>query len=260
MKEMPQKYRKTNNDNLTSGNLEMPIDCVDMELNPNNNGTGPMDEVDGANGGKQKASGKDETSSHQKGRENDAILYAVNERPAWYMCFLLGFQHYIVMFGANIGNILVLSSALCIGESDVTAIPEIIGTTFFCCGIVTFIQSMFGVRLPIVQGGSFTYIIPVKAILESDQWACNINAPQNNATFGVENQSWNTTQGIGSVGFEPKPWQARMLEIQGAIMIGSLVEMAIGFSGKDNFILMHFIFVRYFCVYVFAVNFISIDQ
>ena len=47
----------------------------------------------------------------------------------------------------------------------------IISTIFFVSGIVTLLQSIIGVRLPIVQGGTFTLVTPTLAILALDKWS-----------------------------------------------------------------------------------------
>ena len=71
---------------------------------------------------------------------------------------------------------------------------------FLVSGICTLLQTTFGSRLPIVQGGTFSFLSPAIAI-------CGMAA-------------------LADSGFE-----VRMRHIQGAIIAGALVETAIGFSG-----------------------------
>jgi xanthine/uracil permease len=44
-------------------------------------------------------------------------------------------------------------------------LAHVIGTIFFISGVITLVQTFFGDRLPIVQGGSFAYLTPAFAII-----------------------------------------------------------------------------------------------
>ena len=71
---------------------------------------------------------------------------------------------------------------------------------FFVSGITTLLQTTFGNRLPIVQGGTFSFLAPTFAI-------CGMAA-------------------LANAG-----WEVRMQHVQGAIIAGSLGEIIIGASG-----------------------------
>ena len=71
---------------------------------------------------------------------------------------------------------------------------------FFVSGITTLLQTAFGNRLPIVQGGTFSFLAPTFAI-------CGMAA-------------------LANAG-----WEVRMQHVQGAIIAGSLVEISVGASG-----------------------------
>ena len=49
---------------------------------------------------------------------------------------------------------------------------NMICTLVFMSGIITILQSTIGTRLPIVQGGSFSYLIPSLAIMSLPRWKC----------------------------------------------------------------------------------------
>ena len=53
-------------------------------------------------------------------------------------------------------------------RDDDPARGYIISTIFFISGIVTLLQSLIGCRLPIIQGGTFTFVTPTLAILALD--------------------------------------------------------------------------------------------
>ena len=77
------------------------------------------------------------------------------------------------MFGGTVSIPFLLCPALCI-EPDDPANGYIISTIFFVSGIVTLIQSTLGVRLPIIQGGTFTFIPPALAILSLPENQCPV--------------------------------------------------------------------------------------
>ena len=73
-------------------------------------------------------------------------------------------------------------------------------------------------RLPIVQGGTFSFLVPTKAILETSFTACkNIDLSSMTADARTE------------------LWQERMVIVQGAIIVSSLLQIIIGFTGITRF-------------------------
>ena len=73
---------------------------------------------------------------------------------------------------------------------------------------------MFPYRLPIIQGGTFSFLVPTIAILNTKFEACDVSLQKNMTAEEVE-----------------EVWQVRMREIQGAITVSSLLQIIIGFSG-----------------------------
>ncbi|OQV11728.1 hypothetical protein BV898_13998 [Hypsibius exemplaris] len=64
------------------------------------------------------------------------LLYNITDKPPWHLAILLGLQ------------------------------------MFFVSGLNTLLQITFGVRLPIVQGGTFSFLGPSLSILALPQWQC----------------------------------------------------------------------------------------
>ncbi|XP_052721968.1 solute carrier family 23 member 1-like [Crassostrea angulata] len=167
-------------------------------------------------------------------QDNDNMLYTVSDSPPWYLSILLGFQHYLTAFGSTLTVPLVLQSAMCIGD-DRVGLSEIISTSFFVSGISTLLQTTLGVRLPIIQGPTFSFLTPTFTILALKKWEC----PYNLAAKGEWNVTSDPLPDPGSPEHQ-QMWQMRMREIQGAIMVSSLFEIVIGFSGVIG-LFLHFI-------------------
>ncbi|XP_064614097.1 solute carrier family 23 member 1-like [Liolophura sinensis] len=156
------------------------------------------------------------------------LLYKIDDIPPWYMCILLGFQHYLTMFGSTLSVPLVLAPHLCMAK-DYLGLSQLVSTTFFVSGICTILQSTLGNRLPIIQGATFAFLTPSIAILSQPQWECPFTA--------VNADNENTTLPENGGAEHRQMWQERLRELQGAIMVASLFQVAIGFSGIMGLIL-----------------------
>ncbi|XP_064511339.1 solute carrier family 23 member 1-like isoform X3 [Pseudopipra pipra] len=121
---------------------------------------------------------------------------------------------------------LILSKELCL-QHDLLTQSHLISTIFFVSGICTLLQVLFGVRLPIIQGGTFAFLTPTLAMLSLPSWKCP--AWTQNATL-VNASSPEFIE----------VWQTRMREVQGAIIVASCFQIFVGFSGLIGF-LMRFI-------------------
>ncbi|XP_077373360.1 solute carrier family 23 member 1 [Festucalex cinctus] len=160
------------------------------------------------------------------------LVYALNDRPPWYLCILLGFQHYVLAFGGIIAIPLILAEPLCISDNNV-AKSQLICTIFFVSGLSTLLQTSIGVRLPILQGGTFSFITPTLAILALPKWKCP--ASQDPAMLSAHNG----TSVLQMAESGDEVWMSRMREIQGAILVSSLVQITLGFTGLVGFVLRY---------------------
>jgi len=127
-----------------------------------------------------------------------SLLYSIEDYPPPLETIILGLQHYLTMFGSTVAIPLLLAPAF--GITDPVEKGWLIASMFFVSGITTLLQTTWGNRLPIVQGGTFSFLAPTFAI-------CGMAA-------------------LANAG-----WEVRMQHVQGAIIGGSLVEILVGTSG-----------------------------
>ena len=114
----------------------------------------------------------------------------------------------------------LLFGALCVEEDD-TAKADIISTIFFVSGMVTILQTVIGVRLPIVQGSSFGIFNIVLAILSLPEYQCPTN---------FIDEGWgNITQAE-----KTEEWQKRMRVVQGSLAVASIVQVILGYFGEQS--------------------------
>ncbi|XP_028998042.1 solute carrier family 23 member 1-like [Betta splendens] len=152
--------------------------------------------------------------------------YRVTDVPPWYLCVFLAVQHYLTAFGGIISIPLVLAEGLCLQHDGLTQ-SRLVNTIFFVSGLCTVLQVTLGVRLPILQGGTFALLAPAMALLTGPQMECPAwtqNASLVNASSPVFIEVW----------------QTRMRTLQGSIMVASLLQIVVGFSGLIG-LLMRFI-------------------
>ncbi|XP_028968255.1 solute carrier family 23 member 2 [Galendromus occidentalis] len=153
----------------------------------------------------------------------DDMLYGLEDSPRWYLSALLGFQQYLIASSGALSYPFILAPAICLRDSD-PGRGYLISTIFFVSGFATLLQTTFGIRLPIVQGCSVTFLVPIVAIMSLPEWKCPseqdiIALRSDNSTGPVTQDEWTHL------------WQTRMREICGAIIISSVFEVVLGFTG-----------------------------
>ncbi|XP_068433603.1 solute carrier family 23 member 1-like [Clinocottus analis] len=165
-------------------------------------------------------------SSCESEEDRNKPTYCVTDVPPWYLCMFLAMQHYLTSFGAMTSIPLILSEGLCLQHDSLTQ-SQLINTSFFAGGLITLLQVTFGVRLPILQGGTFALLTPSMAMLSMPEWRC---------PAWTQNASLVDTSSPIFI----EVWQTRMRTLQGSIMVASLLQILIGFSGLIGF-LMRFV-------------------
>ncbi len=123
--------------------------------------------------------------------EPQKILYGIDDVPPGGRAFVFGLQHVLTMFGATASVPLILKGAL---GMDAAQTGILVTAVMLCSGIATLLQVTIGSRLPIIQGVSFSFLA---------------------AFFAIAGQY--------------KGAEA-MQYIAGAIILGAIVEMAVGWG------------------------------
>uniref|UniRef100_A0A8C7CMH7 Solute carrier family 23 member 1 n=1 Tax=Oncorhynchus kisutch TaxID=8019 RepID=A0A8C7CMH7_ONCKI len=160
----------------------------------------------------QSAEGGKLAAEQQKQQPGFDMIYTIEDVPPWYLCILLGLQHYLTCFSGTIAVPFLLAEAMCVGK-DQNTVSQLVGTIFTCVGITTLIQTTFGVRLPLFQASAFAFLIPAQAILGLDRWKCPPEGASLNLNLCEKNR------------------------IQGAIIASSVVEVVIGLVGLPGLLL-----------------------
>ncbi|XP_067422907.1 solute carrier family 23 member 1 isoform X1 [Emydura macquarii macquarii] len=218
------------------------------------------------------------TGTGREQKEFD-MIYKIEDVPPWYLCILLGFQHYLTCFSGTIAVPFLLAESLCVGKDQYT-VSQLIGTIFTCVGVTTLIQTTLGIRLPLFQASALAFLVPAKSILALEKWKCPPEALHTNPNDQHETKTLQPTGDETSMDHAHKTggtkehqylwplqwnrfrekypedpeeiygnwtlplntshvWHPRMREIQGAIIVSSLVEVVIGLVGLPGALLSY---------------------
>ena len=124
------------------------------------------------------------------------------------MGLFLGFQHFLTMLGATALIPILIVPAM---GGTPTDTAEVIATILFVSGLNTLLQTTFGDRLPIIQGGSFAFLGPTFGII-----------------FHPELQA---------IADPAVRFRTTMCTVQGAVLITGIVQVVLGYTGVLAFLL-----------------------
>ncbi|KEH35829.1 nucleobase-ascorbate transporter-like protein [Medicago truncatula] len=140
--------------------------------------------------------------AHPAKEQLPGVQYCINSPPPWPEALLLGFQHYILTLGMTVLIPTIVVPQM--GGSNLEK-AKVIQSTLFVSGLSTFLQSLFGTRLPSVVVGSYTYMIPIMSAVQASRYS-SYTDPYERFT--------QTIRGI-----------------QGALIISACFQMVMGFLG-----------------------------
>ncbi|CAN0916651.1 Nucleobase-ascorbate transporter 12 [Linum grandiflorum] len=188
-------------------------------------------ESDGGSGGKRKepssvhgaANGQGNSEATRRATRNEEVIdvlpeeegnngrhshmkYELRDTPGLVPIGFYGLQHYFSMLGSLLLIPLVIVPAMGGSQEDTSMV---VSTVMFISGVTTLLHTLFGSRLPLIQGPSFVYLAPALAIINSPEF-----------------------QGLNGNNFKHI-----MKRLQGAVIIASAFQTILGYSGLMSIIL-----------------------
>ncbi|XP_027916635.1 nucleobase-ascorbate transporter 11-like [Vigna unguiculata] len=134
------------------------------------------------------------------------LKYGITENPGFVPLIYYGLQHYLSLIGSLVLIPLIMVPTMGGTDNDTA---NVISTMLFLSGVTTILHSYFGTRLPLVQGSSFVYLAPALVIINAEEFR-------------------NLTQ---------HKFRHIMRELQGAIIVGSVIQCILGLSGLMSLLL-----------------------
>ncbi|KAL0431831.1 UNVERIFIED_CONTAM: Nucleobase-ascorbate transporter 11 [Sesamum radiatum] len=134
------------------------------------------------------------------------MILGLKDNPGYVPIIFYALQHYLSLAGSLIFIPLLIVPAMGGTDKDTATV---ISTMLLLSGVTTILHTHFGTRLPLVQGSSFVYLAPALAIMNSREFR-------------------NLTE---------HRFRHIMRELQGAIIVGSIFQCIMGFSGLMSLLL-----------------------
>jgi nucleobase transporter 1/2 len=172
-----------------------------------------------------------------------SMIYGLDDKPPFPRAVVLALQHVLTMFGSTIVVPLMFGPLLWpipeglpedvfaeLTKLQLTNTALLISSVMLCSGIATFLQSTFGSRLPIIQGVSFSFLAAFGSIVATSHqghpidWSAVQAGDRSVATLEPLVASWQTAGAAG------------MQAIAGAILLGAIFEIVVGFSGLMGYL------------------------
>lgn len=146
----------------------------------------------------------------ERAKAEGGMKYTLSDVPSTGETLLFGMQHYLMMLGATVLIPRLIVPAMG-GDGDDVA--RVICCIFFVSGLNTLIQTTFGDRLPIVQGGSFAFLGPTFAIIGNPKLQAIANPSER--------------------------FEETMCVLQGAIIVSGILQIGMAYSGIMTFLLRY---------------------
>lgn len=185
-------------------------DTVDERLNGSGNGNGvPFPVANSVEPKKEEKDERDVQIDMYPGGEETAdggwrrqteLRFGLRDDRGWVPLIYYGLQHFLSLAGSLIFIPLIIVPAMGGTDKDTATV---ISTMLLVTGITTTLHSYFGTRLPLVQGSSFVYLAPALVIINAREYR-------------------NLTE---------HKFRHIMRELQGAIIVGSIFQSILGFTG-----------------------------
>lgn len=144
---------------------------------------------------------KGKKMSYERIAKDNGMRYTICDTPPLHIAVFLGIQHFLTMLGATVLIPLLVTPAMGATQKQTA---EVISTIFFVSGFATLIQTSLGSRLPIIQGGSFSFLPATFSIIAN---------PNLQALSGEER------------------FEETMRVLSGAIFVVGIVQLLIGYTG-----------------------------
>ncbi|XP_063434881.1 solute carrier family 23 member 2-like isoform X2 [Mytilus trossulus] len=170
------------------------------------------------------------------GAQDNDVFFHVEDVPSPHMCFIFALQQAILCIGSTLSIPFILGDQLCTdlfpAQEKANVIAQLLSISMFMCGIATLLQTTFGVRLGIIQGGSHVFIAPIVAMMSLEKWKCptSLEIPSANGTNITTFMNQDQKDEI---------WQSRLREIQGNLMLASLIQVILGITGIMGLLLKY---------------------
>ncbi|XP_071173485.1 solute carrier family 23 member 1-like [Mytilus edulis] len=156
------------------------------------------------------------------------LLYKVSDSAPFYMTLLFALQQTLMVLPFCVMSAIMVAQSVC-AEDDNDLKTQLLSTTIFLSAVCTFLQTTFGVRLPVYQGPTPAYIVPLLVISGLPDWKCE--SMWNKVIFNATTGENFTTDEPDIVGYREKIALPKLRAMQGSLILAGGLHMLIGLTG-----------------------------
>ncbi|KAK0399936.1 hypothetical protein QR680_003282 [Steinernema hermaphroditum] len=103
------------------------------------------------------------------------LRYRVGDVPKKTTALLLALQQMMVCINGVLVVPYIVAEKACAGQAELSLRATLISTAFVVTGIATLLQSVFGLRLAVLQGPSFAFLAPMLAYFNNIECKATVN-------------------------------------------------------------------------------------
>ncbi|KAK3094626.1 hypothetical protein FSP39_004171 [Pinctada imbricata] len=166
-----------------------------------------------------------ETNEEQEAKT--PLIYKVSDGTPIHLTLFFALQQALLSLSTSLAVSLLVAQVVC-AEHQEEFKSKLLSSTLFMNGVTTLLMVLFGARLPLYQGASPEYVVPLLAFAAIEKDRCN-------DTKTVYNFETNTTQSIAVDMDGLILEQVQML--QGSLIVAGVIHFLVGATGLVGFLL-----------------------
>ncbi|ESO95053.1 hypothetical protein LOTGIDRAFT_160815 [Lottia gigantea] len=155
------------------------------------------------------------------------LVYSVTDSPPIHLTLLLAIQQALLPVSTSLSVSLLVAELVCARDDDEIK-AKLLGTTFFMSGCATLLMVLVGVRLPIFQGPSSTYVVPLLGLAQLQEWSC---PSKEDLVSYYSNYTTNMTDLHGRLPVPREVIYGHLEKLQGSLMVAGGIHILIGLTG-----------------------------
>ncbi|XP_045170342.2 solute carrier family 23 member 1-like [Mercenaria mercenaria] len=161
------------------------------------------------------------------------IIYGVNESPPLHITIVCALQQGLSALSSQLVVAVLVAEVVCASNNDVFK-ARILSSTMFMAGISTIAMNLLGIRLPLFQGGTTIYVVPLMMMSDLEGSFCS-------TTFKGQSSSNMTSENVSSGYDIPEESMEVILTnvraLQGSLMVAGALHAIMGGFGLIGFLL-----------------------
>lgn len=161
--------------------------------------------------------------------------YRISQNPPFHLTLLFALQNILLALPWCLSMTILVAEFAC-AEEDYNFKAMLLSTTLLMSGLTTVAQVTIGIRLPVYQGPTTAYIIPLLALKELPEWSCPITSMDvSNATMADNMTQMNGTESI--LEYREHIILPRIRITMGCLALAGFIHMLTGMFGLVGFIM-----------------------